>query len=59
MMFWNGSWGWGAWLSMVVLMLAIWALVIAGGIAFTRSPWNARSTAQAPEDVEPEPAHRA
>ncbi|BEP14550.1 hypothetical protein acdb102_28610 [Acidothermaceae bacterium B102] len=59
MMFWNGSWGWGAWLAMALLMLAIWAVVIAGGIAFTRSSWNTPSTQQLPEDRMPEPAHRA
>lgn len=58
MMFWNGSWGRGDWLAVALLIVAIWAVVIAGGVAFTRSPWNTGPTAQAPDDRESEPAHR-
>jgi putative membrane protein len=32
MMWWNGSWGWGAWLVMTITMVGFWAVVI-GAIA--------------------------
>jgi hypothetical protein len=46
MMPWNSGWGWEAWLMMAIMLVLIWAAVIVGGIAFTRSPWNASSTAE-------------
>ena len=36
MMGWGG-WGWGGWLAMSLVMLAVWALVIAGVVALVQS----------------------
>lgn len=44
MMWWHGSWSWGAWLAMTLTMLVFWGLVIwavvavGRGLAAGRSP---------------------
>lgn len=49
---WYGGWGWLAWLSMSLVMVAFWGLVIWAAVALFRSDQRDRPTGRPrPEDV--------
>lgn len=37
MMWWGGSWGWGAWLAMSLTMVAFWGFLVWGLVSAARS----------------------
>ena len=42
MMWWDGDWGWGAWLAMGLMMAAFWAVIIWAFVSFARSADTSR-----------------
>ncbi|GAA2244023.1 MULTISPECIES: SHOCT domain-containing protein [Kitasatospora] len=60
MMWYDGGWGWGGWLVMLVMMVLLWALVIAGVIALVHYLTGIRHGRQPgpPPPGEPERGHR-
>lgn len=42
MMNWNGSWGWGSWLGVGLVMLVFWSVIVVALVVVVRS-WGSRS----------------
>lgn len=51
MMWYDGGWGWGAWLGMTLGMLAFWALVIWAILALVRSSASGPPLEATPEQI--------
>lgn len=37
MMFWNGSWSWGNWVAMALLMVVFWTLLVGAAVMVVRA----------------------
>jgi len=46
-MYWNGDWSWGAWIAMVVMMLAFWGSVAWIIVTIVRSTDSGRPASRA------------
>jgi putative membrane protein len=53
MHYWDGSWGWGAWLLMTLLMVAFWGAVAWVVVSLVRNRHEASPRSQAPTSPDP------
>jgi putative membrane protein len=50
-MMWNSGWGWGAWLTMTIVMVGFWGLVAWVIVSVTRGSSGTQSAARSAEDI--------
>ena len=50
-MMWNDGWGWGVWLTMVVIMIGFWGLIAWVIISVPRGSSNTRPPDRSAEDI--------